>query len=515
MSKTKSPKVFISYAWEDDIKKWVRSLATRLRTDGIETIFDEWATVPGDQLPEFMEKSIRESAFVLVISTPKYKYKSDNRSGGVGYEGDIITSELITTRNQRKFIPILRKGVWSEAAPSWLLGKVYINLSDDPYNENNYQDLLKTLHGNRELPPPVGKMPFRKKSPQKPPIKKNFTKMSFSIGARLALISALLVITVFYILWSTSPFFTEQPVTPFLETPATQLTGTRTPNITLTASLVPSKTPISTKTSIPIPYQIEIVDGNGINMRLIPAGSFIMGSTSEDASNECKKYFSDNCEPTIFKNEEPPHTVFLDNYYIDKYEVINSQYRKCVDAGVCKPPDRNGSNTRENYYNDQKYDNYPVVFIDWDMANTYCQWRGVHLPTEAQWEKAARGTDGLTYPWGEGLSCSVVNFYTSNKNCVIDDTVAVGSYEKGKSVFGVYDLTGNVTEWVQDWYQENYYATLGNNAINPVGPNSGQYRIIRGGSYANVKLTGRSAMRFFVDPTNSGFDSGFRCALNP
>jgi len=149
---------FISYSWEDDAHRdWVRALAERLRADGVDVSIDRWAAVPGDQLTTFMEGAIRENQFVVIICTPRYKHRSDNREGGVGYEGDIMTAEIMTSQNHRKFIPVLRKGSWSEAAPSWLLGKYYINLSAEPYSERDYEDLVRTVLGIRETAPPVGK----------------------------------------------------------------------------------------------------------------------------------------------------------------------------------------------------------------------------------------------------------------------------------------------------------------------------------------------------------------------
>lgn len=157
------PKSFISYAWEtDEHKKWVKTFAERLREDGVEVVLDQWNLIPGDQLPEFMEKSIRENDFVLIICTPRYKDKSDNRSGGVGYEGDIMTAELFVKGNQRKFIPILRDGKWDDAAPSWLLGKYHIDLRGTSYSEVNYNDLLATLHNIREDAPKIGKIPVER-----------------------------------------------------------------------------------------------------------------------------------------------------------------------------------------------------------------------------------------------------------------------------------------------------------------------------------------------------------------
>lgn len=154
------PKAFISYSWEDEEHRtWVREFATRLRADGVETTIDQWSAVPGDQLPAFMESAIRLNDYVLIVCTPKYKQRSDNRQGGVGYEGDIMTAEVLGTANHRKFIPVLRKGSWSESAPSWLRGKYFIDLSSSLYSEENYGDLLVTMHGARSMPPPVGK-PF-------------------------------------------------------------------------------------------------------------------------------------------------------------------------------------------------------------------------------------------------------------------------------------------------------------------------------------------------------------------
>jgi hypothetical protein len=131
-------------------------------SDGVKVTLDQWDTVPGDQLPEFMERAIRESDYVLIVCTPRYKERSDNRVGGAGYEGDIMTSELFASQSpqiQRKFIPILRAGKWGEAAPSWLQGKYRIHLDSDPYPEESYQDLLLTLHRARPKRPPLGSRP--------------------------------------------------------------------------------------------------------------------------------------------------------------------------------------------------------------------------------------------------------------------------------------------------------------------------------------------------------------------
>lgn len=154
------PTAFISYSWDDATHKdWVRDLAARLRADGVAVVLDQWETVPGDQLPAFMERSIRDNQFVLVICTPRYKTKSDQRSGGVGYEGDIMTTEVYNKANHRKFVPIWRRGTWNNAAPAWLAGKYRVDLSDNPYSEEQYTDLVSTLHGRRPVAPPVGK-PF-------------------------------------------------------------------------------------------------------------------------------------------------------------------------------------------------------------------------------------------------------------------------------------------------------------------------------------------------------------------
>ncbi len=165
-----NPKVFISYSWDNDKhKSWVASLATKLRSDGVDVRLDQWHSVPGDQLPSFMEREIRNNEFVLIICTPNYKVKSDNRKGGVGYEGDIMTAEVFTSKNDRKFIPILKEGNWPDSSPSWLSGKYYIDLSKNDIFEGQYHDLLITLHEKRETAPPIGPIPdLVKKETQSP-----------------------------------------------------------------------------------------------------------------------------------------------------------------------------------------------------------------------------------------------------------------------------------------------------------------------------------------------------------
>ncbi|PYS92132.1 MAG: hypothetical protein DMF64_10110 [Acidobacteria bacterium] len=151
------PSAFISYARGDDAQqKWIKELAKRLRADGVDVTLDQWHLVPGDHLPLFMECGVRDNDFVIIVCTPQYKAKSEARSGGVGYEGTIITAEVAEKQNHRKFIPVLRFGEWSTAAPSWLRGKLYIDLRGEPYSEPMYKDLLVTLRRTREEAPPVG-----------------------------------------------------------------------------------------------------------------------------------------------------------------------------------------------------------------------------------------------------------------------------------------------------------------------------------------------------------------------
>ncbi len=154
MLKEITPKVFIAYSWDDkNHEKWVEELATRLRVNGVDAFIDQWILKPGDPLPEFMEKSVRESDFILIICTPNYKMKSDDRKGGVGYEGNLMTAEVFQNENHRKFIPILRKGTRQNAMASWLMGKVFIDFSSEPINEEEWLKLLTTLFGIDKLPP--------------------------------------------------------------------------------------------------------------------------------------------------------------------------------------------------------------------------------------------------------------------------------------------------------------------------------------------------------------------------
>jgi serine/threonine-protein kinase len=239
-------------------------------------------------------------------------------------------------------------------------------------------------------------------------------------------------------------------------------------------------------------------------MRLIPAGEFTMGSDNVDAALAACKNYDSTCDRGWFEDELVPHTVSLDAYYIDLYEVTNGRYAECVNAGVCQPPTETSSNTRSNYYGNSEFDNYPVIFIDWDMAKTYCEWRGARLPTEAEWEKAARGTDQRTYPWGGEASDAYGNY-----NNTIHDTNAVGSYESGKSPYGIYDMAGNVWEWTADYYSDTYYSS--SPASNPQGPDSGQGRVLRGGSWYDPAFLIRTTTRLLQQyPVDNNY--GFRCA---
>ncbi len=266
--------------------------------------------------------------------------------------------------------------------------------------------------------------------------------------------------------------------------------------IMATATLPPTSTALPT----------EIMDAQGVSMVLVPAGEFIMGSTADAAFAECLKQNPDDCARNLLIDEEPPHQVYLESFYMDKYEVTNAAYGRCVDAGVCIPPKSSTSHTHTTYYGNSEFDEYPVIYVDWNMAKTYCEWRDSDLPTEAQWEKAARGMDDRMYPWGEGIGCDKANY----NNCK-GDTTKVGSYLDGVSPFGLYDMAGNVREWVNDWYDANYYQN--SPPSDPLGPISGQYRVLRGGSWNGPDYYALSAYRYYGGAPGLIYNYvGFRCA---
>ncbi|OQX65071.1 MAG: hypothetical protein B5M51_01800 [Anaerolinea sp. 4484_236] len=208
---------------------------------------------------------------------------------------------------------------------------------------------------------------------------------------------------------------------------------------------------------------------------------------------------------------EEPHQVFLDDYYIDKYEVTNGDYATCIADEACAPPINTGSYARKEYYEINEYSNFPVIYIDWEMANAYCEWRGARLPTEAEWEKAARGDseENTLYPWGSNtVDCSFASF----ASC-LPDTIEVGNYPEGKSPYGVYDMAGNVWEWVADWYDHDYYKV--SPPKNPTGPGAGTYRVLRGGAWNSPSDDIRVTYRVMYRPFIASYNLGFRCAKTP
>jgi formylglycine-generating enzyme required for sulfatase activity len=225
---------------------------------------------------------------------------------------------------------------------------------------------------------------------------------------------------------------------------------------------------------------------DGVVMVYVPEGEFLMGSEDQDA----------------WDREKPEHTVYLDAYWISKHPVTNQEYRACVEAGECRDP----GNTQD--YSDPAYEAHPVRYVNWHDAQTYCEWAGGRLPTEAEWEKAARGTDGRRYPWGdENPTCSLANY----SGCV-DETTPVGSTPAGASPYGALDMAGNVWEWVADWYADDYYSRALDE--NPSGPDSGDYRVLRGGSWGVNEWYLRVSNRLGRYPGNWYNNNGFRCLLH-
>lgn len=249
---------------------------------------------------------------------------------------------------------------------------------------------------------------------------------------------------------------------------------------------------------------VKVNPKDGAEMVWVPAGEFLMGSVDADISWLIER--KPKLRRELFHDEMPQHKVYLDGYWIYKYEVTVAQYRKfCTETGRKMPEQPAWSG-----------DNYPVVNVTWYDAVAYAQWAGAQLPTEAQWEKAARGADARRYPWGNDWNEERCNNWSDTNpagsgfhgKCA----APVGSYPGCVSPYGAQDMAGNVWEWCQDVYDPGYYAK--SPTKNPTGPEKGEFRVLRGGSWGSSSITTRAACRLRESPDATFHDDGgFRCVV--
>jgi formylglycine-generating enzyme required for sulfatase activity len=302
-------------------------------------------------------------------------------------------------------------------------------------------------------------------------------------------------------------------------------TSTVAPAVLSTMTPEPTDVPITESTIAPAatPTQgvgigsTQVSAKDGMTMVYVPAGDFLMGSL----------------EGVGVKDEAPQHTVYLDAFWIDQTEITNDMFNAFVSAtGYLTGAEKAGISAdivganrlhpqgpESDLTNREKH---PTVHMSWYDATAYCEWVGRRLPTEAEWEKAARGTDGRTYPWGNtkpdgtlaDFADSNTSFYWSDST--INDgykvTAPVDSYPAGKSIYGALDMAGNAWEWVSDWYSEDYYLT--SPTSNPLGPEAGIGRVLKGGSWFSNASNIRSARRLMDDPKLGFCNGSFRCVLD-
>ncbi|MFZ6027494.1 MAG: SUMF1/EgtB/PvdO family nonheme iron enzyme [Chloroflexota bacterium] len=298
---------------------------------------------------------------------------------------------------------------------------------------------------------------------------------------------------------------------PASRTAAPLPTATPIPSAIPTEAWMPSATLSPTETHVPSPTATQaagatqVSAGDGMILVYVPAGEFVLGSRPEDVGADADEF--------------PQRTIYLDAFWIDQTEVTNAMYAAFLnETGGHATGSSAWLNAikeavqivkdGERWQPRKGLESHPAVEVTWYGAAAYCAWAGRRLPTEAEWEKAARGTHGHIYPWGSEIDCTKALY----GNCAVSFTFPVGSLPDGASPYGALDMAGNVWEWVADWYAVDTYANMPQ--ANPTGPESGTARVVRGGSFDYNAKHNRPADRRNDGPENSSYDYGFRCAVS-
>ena len=356
--------------------------------------------------------------------------------------------------------------------------------------------------------PPPPRIPLRPPStPDRPPQTKQptlFPRWGWALAALgiLAGIAVIGLIGLFLI--RLLPGFGGTPAAGLPEAQASMTATPQPAPQATTTPASPTQPPAETAAPLPILGSTQVSPEDGMLLLYIPAGEFLMGASPGD--------------PDSSDSEKPRHKVLLDGFWIDRTEVTNRMYRLCVNADECNPPERRSS------FDDPNQVDQPVVWVSWPGAEEYCAWAGRRLPTEAEWERAARGTDERTFPWGSsGPAGQLVNFADQSlkedwADPSVDDgfeyAAPVGSYPSGASPYWVLDMAGNVWEWVGDMFDAGYYldSPLENPSV-PDAASSGAYTV-RGGSFLSNVRNIRTTYRYGYSLTTTAADLGFRCAMS-
>jgi hypothetical protein len=388
------PQIFISYSRRD--LPFVERLAMDLKATGLDVWYDLSGLEGGQRWGSEIQDAIRKSQYFIVILS----------SHSVASEW--VEKEFMYAHNLgRKVVPILYRDC---ETPMWVSNLHFIDLQKGNY-QKNFTQLLGVLGAGPGME--KDNHPGKFERPIKEPSLRR-GKMGIKIVLALGGLVLVGLLVIAGMLWGkdlTTALFSNMTSTYTITSASTFIvSSTFTPSITFTPTQTPQIGTIRSRSS------------DGMEIVYVPAGNFIFGGDGG---------FS-----------------YLDGFWIDRTEVTNAMYALCVQAGTCDPPGSTSSYTHGIYFNNPVYADYPVIYVDWNDAATYCAWAGAHLPTDLEWEKAARGTDGRVYPWGDTPpDCTLANFKPFPGPCV-GDTTAVGSYPTGASPYGSLDMGGNVSEWV-------------------------------------------------------------------